>query len=58
MPRDVSMIAGEVDVLEMDALPQQRGDRFVAQTGFDPRALATPYRWSASLRAASRLGPR
>jgi hypothetical protein len=21
------------------------GDRFVAHTGFDPRALATPYRW-------------
>ncbi|MEU5949102.1 hypothetical protein ABZ793_26570 [Micromonospora sp. NPDC047465] len=21
------------------------GDRFVARTGFDPRALATPYRW-------------
>jgi len=25
--------------------PQERGDRFVARTGFDPRALATPYRW-------------
>jgi len=22
-----------------------RGDRFAAHTGFDPRALATPYRW-------------
>jgi hypothetical protein len=43
--RDVSMIDGEVEVLEIDALPQQRGDRFVAHTGFDPRALATPYRW-------------
>ena len=21
------------------------GDRFVAHTGFDPRALATPHRW-------------
>ena len=21
------------------------GDRFVARTGFDPRSLATPYRW-------------
>jgi hypothetical protein len=21
------------------------GDRFAARTGFDPRALATPYRW-------------
>jgi hypothetical protein len=43
--RDVSMIAGEVEVLGIDALPQERGDRFVARTGFDPRALATPYRW-------------
>ena len=43
--RDVSMIDGEVEVLEIDALPQERGDRFAARTGFDPRALATPYRW-------------
>jgi hypothetical protein len=39
------MIEGEVEVLEIDALPRERGDRFVAHTGFDPRALATPYRW-------------
>jgi hypothetical protein len=39
------MIDGEVEVLEIDALPQQRGDGFAARTGFDPRALATPYRW-------------
>ena len=43
--RDVSMIEGEVEVLKIGALPQQRGDRFAASTGFDPRALATPYRW-------------
>jgi hypothetical protein len=43
--RDVSMIEGEVEVLEIDALPPQSGDRFAARTGFDPRALATPYRW-------------
>ena len=43
--RDVSMIEGDVEVLEIDALPQQRGDQFAARTGFDPRALATPYRW-------------
>ena len=43
--RDVSMIEGEVEVLEIDALPQDRGDRFAARTGFDPRAPATPYRW-------------
>ncbi|MGH3997224.1 MAG: pyridoxamine 5'-phosphate oxidase family protein [Pseudonocardiaceae bacterium] len=42
--RDVSMIEGEVEVLEIDALPRERGNRFVAHTGFDPRALATPYR--------------
>ena len=40
--RDVSMIEGEVEVLEIDALPQERGDRFVAHTGFDPRAPTTP----------------
>jgi Pyridoxamine 5'-phosphate oxidase len=38
--RDVSMIDGEVEVLA-----QERGDRFAARTGFDPRTLATPYRW-------------
>jgi hypothetical protein len=43
--RDVSMIEGEVEVLEIDALSQERGDRFAARTGFDPRALTTPYRW-------------
>jgi hypothetical protein len=43
--RDVSMIEGDVEVLEIGALPQERGDRFAARTGFDPRALATPYRW-------------
>ena len=43
--RDVSMIEGHVEVLELDALSRERGDRFAARTGFDPRALATPYRW-------------
>jgi hypothetical protein len=43
--RDVSMIEGEVEVLEIDALPQERGDRFAVRTGFDPRALGTAYRW-------------
>ena len=38
--RDVSMIEGEVEVLEMDGLPQERGDRFAAR-----RALATRYHW-------------
>jgi len=39
------MIKGEVEVFEIDALRRERGDRFVAETFFDPRALATPYRW-------------
>ncbi|MGI8485555.1 MAG: pyridoxamine 5'-phosphate oxidase family protein [Thermomicrobiales bacterium] len=43
--RDVTMIEGDVEVLEIDALPPERGDRFAVSTGFDPRALATPYCW-------------
>jgi hypothetical protein len=43
--RDVSMIDGDVEVLEIDELPQQRGDQFAARTGFDARALATRYLW-------------
>lgn len=39
------MIEGDVEVLEIDALPQQECDRFAARTGFDPRALASSYRW-------------
>ena len=45
LTRDVTMIDGDVEVLEIDALPRPRGDRFAARTGFDPRALTTPYRW-------------
>ena len=45
LTRDVSMIEGEVEVLEIDALPAERGDRFTARTGFDPRELTTAYRW-------------
>ncbi len=43
--RDVVMIEGDVEVLAIDALSQEWGDRFAAHTGFDPRALATPYLW-------------
>ncbi|WP_021597431.1 pyridoxamine 5'-phosphate oxidase family protein [Actinomadura welshii] len=43
--RDVTMIEGEVEVLEIDALPRERAGRFAARTGFDPRDEATPYRW-------------
>ena len=43
--RDVVMIDGDVEVLEMDALPRETGDRFTARAGFDPRSLSTPYLW-------------
>ncbi|CAM5464186.1 hypothetical protein GCM10010329_32150 [Streptomyces spiroverticillatus] len=45
LTRDVTLIEGEVEVLELDALPKERADRFCARTGFDPRALTTAYRW-------------
>jgi hypothetical protein len=43
--RDVTMIDGDVEVLAIDALARERGDRFAARTGFDPRALTTRYHW-------------
>jgi hypothetical protein len=43
--RDVVMIEGVVEVIEIDGLQRQQGDRFAVRTGFDPRALSTPYRW-------------
>jgi hypothetical protein len=43
--RDVCMIEGDVEVVEIGALDQERGDRFATRTGFDPRELATRYRW-------------
>jgi hypothetical protein len=43
--RDVTMIQGDVEVLEMDALPPADAERFAARSGFDPRAQTTPYRW-------------
>jgi hypothetical protein len=43
--RDVYMIDGKVEVLEIDALPRHTADRFTVRTGFDPRAEATPYLW-------------
>ncbi|MHA6779971.1 hypothetical protein ACVGOW_03085 [Pseudonocardia saturnea] len=42
--RDVSMIEGDVEVLEIDALPAEQAERFVARTGLDPRA-SPGYRW-------------
>lgn len=43
--RDVSMIEGTVESLEMNALPAEQGDRFAERTGFDPRTLDTRYLW-------------
>jgi Pyridoxamine 5'-phosphate oxidase len=43
--RDVSMVEGDVELLELEALPVDLGNRFAARTGFDPRTLSTPYRW-------------
>jgi hypothetical protein len=43
--RDVVLVEGDVEVLEIDALPQERGNRFAAHAGFDPRTQDTPYRW-------------
>ena len=43
--RDATMIEGDVEVIEIGALSRERGDRFAAHAGFDPRALATPYSW-------------
>ena len=43
--RDVIIIEGEVAVLEIDALPPERGDRFATRSGFDPRVLDSPYGW-------------
>lgn len=42
---DVSMIEGDVEILDIDALPQERSNRYTARTGFDPRRSATRYRW-------------
>ena len=43
--RDVTMIDGDVEVLEIDALPPEVGDRFAARSGFDPRAENAEYAW-------------
>jgi hypothetical protein len=43
--RDVTLIDGEVEVLPIGSLSPERGDRFAARTGFDPRTLRGSYRW-------------
>ena len=43
--RDATLIDGEVEVLELGALPQERASRFAARTGFDPREESATFRW-------------
>jgi hypothetical protein len=43
--RDVAAIDRTVEVLPIDALPPEQGDRFAARTGFDPRTETTTYHW-------------
>ena len=43
--RDVCMIDGVAEVLEIDALPDADADRFAARSGFDPRDERAPYLW-------------
>jgi hypothetical protein len=43
--RDVAMIDGDVEPVDIDALPREQAERFAARTGFDPRAESGTYRW-------------
>lgn len=43
--RDVTMIDGDVEAIDLDALPRERADLFAERTGFDPRTSAGAYRW-------------
>ncbi|GAA0585532.1 pyridoxamine 5'-phosphate oxidase family protein [Actinomadura livida] len=43
--RDVTVIDGAVEILEIGDLPRPAADRFAARTGFDPRAEDAPYLW-------------
>jgi hypothetical protein len=43
--RDVTMIDGDVEVIELEALPAELGDRFAARTEFDPREEENAYLW-------------
>ena len=45
--RDVSLVDGVVEVLDIDALPADRADAFARRAGFDPRPETTPYCWLA-----------
>jgi hypothetical protein len=43
--RDVTMIDGAVEPLDLPGLPADRAERFAARTGFDPRTEDVTYRW-------------
>ena len=43
--RDVTMIDGDVQELDLCELPPADAQRFVARTGFDPCAQVETYRW-------------
>jgi hypothetical protein len=45
LTHDVTIIDGDVEVLDAGELPRAVGDRFAARTGFDPRVLDPPYPW-------------
>lgn len=43
--RDVVMVEGTVEVLDIDGLPKPEADRFAARSGFDPRDSGSSFRW-------------
>ena len=45
LPDGPLQVDGEVEILPIDAMPQEVGDRFAARSGFDPRTLGSRYRW-------------
>lgn len=43
--RDVVLVEGTVTAVEPHDLPEEDAEIFAARAGFDPRELATPYRY-------------
>ena len=43
--RDVTMIDGDVEPLDLDELPPERAEAFAARAGFDPRESRGRMRW-------------
>lgn len=43
--RDVCMIDGDIEVIELEDLGDDRAERFVERTEFDPRRESTRYAW-------------